>query len=241
MFVSAWVGSFVLNHLINLCFPAMSPRIYLKDYYKNELRGLWLLGGLRNAVTNAAANTYSAFPSGHCGLSILASILSWRIGLNKVYTYTVLVTSVLIVLATQVLRYHYVVDFLFSWIVVAFGVWLGGFHDPDLYAASLSALGLEEHDEEGKPTLSPSPPGARGRRGGAGAFERQPLLLDGSTPANSPDGGVDAEPALELTSLKGSPMPMPVFGMTRSVSAQALHAANQAAGASDAAQADKAV
>lgn len=151
MFVSAWVGSFVLNHLVNLCFPAMSPRIYLKDYYQNELRGLWLLSGLRGAVTNAAANTYSAFPSGHCGLSILAAILSFRIGMSKTYSYLVLLSTVLIILATQVLRYHYFVDFLFSTGIVAFGVWLGGFHRVELYNKSLTEMGLEDHDDEGKP------------------------------------------------------------------------------------------
>jgi hypothetical protein len=160
MFVSAWVGSFVLNHLINLCFPAMSPRIYLKELYKNELHGLWLLGGLRNAVTNAAANTYSAFPSGHCGLSILATIISFKIG-YKTYSYIVFLTTVLIVCATQVLRYHYFVDFLFSFPIVWFGVWLGGFHDHELVKRTFhesegeggggGGNTMEDHDEEGKP------------------------------------------------------------------------------------------
>jgi hypothetical protein len=151
MFVTAWVGAFVFNHLINLCFPAVSPRIYLATEYQNELRGLWVLASMRNAITAAAANTFSAFPSGHCGLSILAVLLAYRIhGLTHWYTRAVMVSTVLIVLATQVLRYHYFVDFLFSLVVVGFGAWFGGFHDLSVYNHSLSARGLEDVDEEGK-------------------------------------------------------------------------------------------
>jgi hypothetical protein len=209
MFVSAWVGAFVLNHLVNLCFPAMSPRIYIKDYFQNELRGLWLLGGLRSAVTSAAANTYSAFPSGHCGLSILAVILSFRIGLSRVYSYLVLLTTILIVLATQVLRYHYFVDFLFSAVIVAFGTWLGGFHQLELYQRSLAEMGLEDHDEDGKPVTSP---------GGSNYTENVPLIGLSSSAASrtklSPD-----EPDLEQ-GRAGPPLVLSsqVFGMTRSVS-----------------------
>ncbi len=150
MFVSAWVGAFVLNHLLNLCFPAVSPRIYLAENYQNELKGLWILASMRNAITNAAANTFSAFPSGHCGLSLLAVLLAFRIHLSKFYTYAVAVSTFLIILATQVLRYHYFVDFFFSSSVVLFGAWLGGFHDGELYQECLQLNGLEDTDEEGK-------------------------------------------------------------------------------------------
>ena len=193
MFVTAWVSTFVLNHLVNLCFPAMSPRIFIASEFKNELNGIWLLGGLRNAVTKAAANTYSAFPSGHCGLSILAAILSFRIGLQKWYSYLVLVTTVLIVLATQVLRYHYFVDFLFSIPLVCFGTWLGGFHDKDFYQRCLVELGEEDRDDDGKPMLgtvssSPIPVNALGE-------EILPLMaMRGSASPN----GENLSPDIEL-------------------------------------------
>jgi len=105
-------------------------------------------------VTAAAKETFSAFPSGHCGLSILAVILARKINLHPKYTYVVGITTVLITLATQVLRYHYFVDFLFSLPIVVFACWFGGFHSSHVYEENLVCMGLEEYDEEsGKPTM----------------------------------------------------------------------------------------
>jgi len=198
MFVSAWVGGFVFNHLVNLCFPAVSPRIYLAEHFRNEVRGLWVLGAMRNAITNAAANTFSAFPSGHCGLSILAALLAFRIHLSRAYTVAVCVSTVLIVLATQVLRYHYFVDFAFSALVVVFGAWLGGFHDVALFKHSLAAMGLEDVDEEGKALLlgMQSPDGGAGN-GSGGAFDRDmgsPMIA-----LSSPSGSGEARGLLSTS------------------------------------------
>jgi len=228
MFVSAWVGAFVLNHLINLCFPAVSPRIFLKEHYKNDIQGLWVLASMRNAITNAAANTFSAFPSGHCGLSMLAVLLAFRIHLSTKYTWAVSVSTVLIVMATQVLRYHYFVDFLFSLVVVAFGAWLGGFHDWELYQNCLEQMGLEDHDEEGKPVATPGYEkvplisGARSSGGGGGGGDRSSpsgrmMRNSGGIPQNGSGGGQD----VEMGSVRASPplvLSSAVFGMTRSVS-----------------------
>lgn len=214
MFVSAWVGGFVLNHLINLCFPAMSPRIFIAESFKNELKGVWMLEKLRGAVTGAAANTYSAFPSGHCGLSILAAILSFRIGLAKWYSYLVLLTTVLIVLATQVLRYHYFVDFLFSLTIVSFGAWLGGFHEKELYQRSLE-VGVEEFDEDGKPMQSPG-----------GRLESVPLLSLRTPIASSTSPDVElGQSRRESTDHDGGVLTLTtaMFGMTRSISSQAIN------------------
>ena len=157
MFVTSWVSAFVLNHLINLCFPAVSPRIYLKEAYVNEIQGIWVLNGLRNAVKNAASNTFSAFPSGHCGLSWLALILCYRVQASKRVSLIFAVAAFIITVATQWLRYHYFVDFLFANICVAFGAWVGGFHDEKTYDYWLNALGAEDHDEDGKPRAVVSP------------------------------------------------------------------------------------
>lgn len=228
MFVSSWVGAFVFNHLINLCFPAVSPRIYLKDAYKNELKGVWLLAGMRNAITNAAANTFSAFPSGHCGLSILAVLLAWRLQNNlwRIYTGLVVASTVLIVLATQVLRYHYFVDFAFSGIVVAFGAWLGGFHSPLVFEQSRIQMGTEEHDDEGKPVGSPisyEQVGLLSREGGSAAGG-QPSSSPRNTTGAAGNGGGGGD--LELGRVLNPPLVLSagVFGgsMTRSLSSQKI-------------------
>jgi len=137
MFVTAWVSGFLFNFLLNLLFPAVSPRIYLKSYYVNDVEGLWVTAWLRGALTSAASGTFSAFPSGHCGQSWLTAILAYRIG-YKGYAAINVVAATAISLATLVLRYHYFVDFLFSSVTIAFGVYLGSFHSATLYSQLLS-------------------------------------------------------------------------------------------------------
>ena len=152
MFASAWVGGFLFVFVINLIAPAVSPRIYMKDQYVNEIHGYVLCDALRSAVTTAASNTFSAFPSGHCGLSWLCPLLAHRIG-YKLFRNITIVAAVLISIATMVMRYHYFVDFLAGFIVVGVGAWLGQFHTEAAYKAALTDGGSDmrgiEADEEG--------------------------------------------------------------------------------------------
>ncbi len=39
MFLTGWLGTFLLNFALNLTFPAVSPRIYLADEYQFEIKG----------------------------------------------------------------------------------------------------------------------------------------------------------------------------------------------------------
>jgi len=136
MFVCAWVGGFLLNFIINMIFPAVSPRIHLSSHYKNEIRGFFFADTLRSMIAGAAAKTFSAFPSGHCGLSWLVPILAHRMKYKR-FTQITIVAAILITMATLFLRYHYFVDFLFSTVVIAFASWFGGFHTQAAYDESL--------------------------------------------------------------------------------------------------------
>eukprot|EP00823_Brevimastigomonas_motovehiculus_P004290 TRINITY_DN279_c0_g12_i1.p1 TRINITY_DN279_c0_g12~~TRINITY_DN279_c0_g12_i1.p1 ORF type:complete len:544 (-),score=120.20 TRINITY_DN279_c0_g12_i1:144-1775(-) len=127
MFMTAWVSTYLLNFFCHLVFPAVSPRIYLEDEYRhNRLNGIFLGDLLRNAISSAASQSYSVFPSGHCSMSLLAASLAHRLGF-RVYSYIAGTAAVLICLATQILRYHYFSDFLFAWVLVGFGLFFGGF------------------------------------------------------------------------------------------------------------------
>jgi hypothetical protein len=147
LYICAWSGGFLLNFLLNLLVPAVSPRIYIATEYQNELRGFWLCEIFRKAVKKAAAGTFSAFPSGHCGMSWMVPIIAHRM---KFYNYrnAAAVGALLITVATQVMRYHYFVDFLASWLVVAFASYLGQFHSQAAYNAALDskyeAINLEQ-------------------------------------------------------------------------------------------------
>ena len=136
MYVTAWVGGFLANFILNMIFPAVSPRIHIRLQYVNEIRGFWLADSLRSAIQGAAANTFSAFPSGHCGLSWLVPIFAHRMGYPR-YRLVTIVAAILISSATLIMRYHYFADFLFSIAVVYFAAWFGGFHTQRCYSESL--------------------------------------------------------------------------------------------------------
>ena len=106
--LSVYIATYIQIFFINSIVPAISPRLYLKDEYKNEI----IYYGLNNIFVNikddASANS---FPSGHvaetfCLVFPFFSMKRYFIALF------VIVISILIALATVILRYHYFADVL---------------------------------------------------------------------------------------------------------------------------------
>jgi hypothetical protein len=136
MFCVSWCSSFLITYSCNYIFPAVSPRIYISHLYTHNLDGLWFTSILRDAITVAAANTYGAFPSAHCAISIVLPIITYRLGLVR-YTIFTSIAAVFIILSTIVLRYHYFVDAIFSVVVVYLSIIWGGFHSQKVFLDSL--------------------------------------------------------------------------------------------------------
>lgn len=134
--LSAWVSTFLLNMLLNLLLPAVSPRIYIAELYKNDVRGLFLADIFRNAVTKAAANSFSAFPSGHCGLSWLCISIAAALGFRK-YARITLIVGFLITIATITLRYHYIIDAIGAIVLLRFGKFIGFLESPEVFRAAV--------------------------------------------------------------------------------------------------------
>ncbi len=127
MFLTSWVSGYLFTFMINLVFPAVSPRIYLKNEYTNEITGLLTCNWFRYALTNAAAGSFGAFPSAHSGLSWLVPIFGYRLKMYK-FTYITLFAAIMVSISTLVMRYHYFIDFLAGFILVFISSMFGGFH-----------------------------------------------------------------------------------------------------------------
>lgn len=125
MYLSAWIGGFLLNYTVNLCVPAVSPRVWISTQYTHQLRGVWIADWFQNSISKAAVGTYGAFPSAHCSLSVIAPILTHRLGL-RVYTWIAVICAVGVIIGTVVLRYHYMVDVLAGLMVCILSVWWSG-------------------------------------------------------------------------------------------------------------------
>lgn len=106
--VSVYILTYLQIFFINTFVPAISPRLYLKDEYKNELVYIGLNKIIGNIKDDASANS---FPSGHVA-EIFCLVFPFFVMKRYFIATFILLESLLISLATLVLRYHYFSDVL---------------------------------------------------------------------------------------------------------------------------------
>jgi membrane-associated phospholipid phosphatase len=99
-FLASYVGYFLV--------PVRGPRFLLAHLQHLNLSGLWLFDGMQHALDRLESAHYDCFPSGHTELTLIAWWSSRRISVKLFGAYSVY--TVLIILATIYLRYHYTID-----------------------------------------------------------------------------------------------------------------------------------
>ena len=97
---------------INTLVPSISPRLYLK--YKNSLKFLGLAEFINKTFQDN--NSANSFPSGHVAETICVALGFFGLKKKKVGIF-LLIMSLLIMLSTLFLRYHYFVDVVMGNIV----------------------------------------------------------------------------------------------------------------------------
>jgi len=130
------VYGFYLSYIGYFLVPAVGPRFTLHDFalMDQELPGLLLAVPLRDFI-NAAESIPTGvpnpadyvqrdvFPSGHTQLSLIVVYLAFHFRLRSRWLLTVL--TVLLILGTVYLRYHYVIDVIAGGVFFLFTVWSG--------------------------------------------------------------------------------------------------------------------
>lgn len=130
------VYGFYLSYVGYFILPAVGPRFTLHDFalLDQELPGLLLAVPLRDFI-NAAESIPTGvpnpvdyvqrdvFPSGHTQLSLIVVYLAFHFKLRSRWLLTAL--TVLLILGTVYLRYHYVIDVLAGGVFFLFTVWSG--------------------------------------------------------------------------------------------------------------------
>ena len=140
--------------IINTIVPAISPRLYLKYEYKNNLLYLGLNKYIGNIKDDASANS---FPSGHVG-ETFCLFLPFLFMKKYFIAFFILMDSLLISLSTLVLRYHYFSDVLMgmlnsiiSFILVYF--WINAFNKNKIKSELYEKIPLNDiyiFDENGE-------------------------------------------------------------------------------------------
>ena len=106
--LSVYIATYIQIFFINSLVPAISPRLYLKDEYKNEIVYVGLNKYMVNIRDDGSANS---FPSGHVAETFC--LVFPFFGMKRYFIAVfVIIVSLLIGLATVILRYHYFVDVL---------------------------------------------------------------------------------------------------------------------------------
>jgi membrane-associated phospholipid phosphatase len=129
---------FLASYVGYVLAPVRGPRFLLAHLQHIELRGLWLFGWLQRTLDQLESAHYDCFPSGHTELTLLAWWSTRRISMKLFRGYTVY--SILIVVATVYLRYHYTID-VFAGAALAFVLLAGA---PHLYRTKRPLIGRRD-------------------------------------------------------------------------------------------------
>lgn len=118
--LSVYSATYLQIFLINTIVPAASPRLYLKDEYKNDIVYIGLNKFIFNLKDDNSANS---FPSGHVA-ETLCLVLPFFVMKKYFIAGFIFLDSFLITLATLVLRYHYVGDVIIGILnsIIAFAI-----------------------------------------------------------------------------------------------------------------------
>ena len=110
-YTTVLVTGFALSYLGYFLVPALGPHVFLNPR-PEVLDGLWVGAFLHQALMTLELRMPDAFPSGHALMSGLVLIQVHR-HLPKAFPW-IAAPSIGCILATVLLRYHYVVDVLAS-------------------------------------------------------------------------------------------------------------------------------
>ncbi len=130
--------AFLVSYVGYLAVPVRGPRFFLAHLQHFPLHGIGLFVPMQRLLDQIESVHYDCFPSGHTMLILIAWWNSRRISRELFAAYSV--CTLLIVIATIYLRYHYTID-IFAGAALAAAL-LG--MAPVIYARALRPLRAEE-------------------------------------------------------------------------------------------------
>jgi membrane-associated phospholipid phosphatase len=113
-----------LGYVGYVLWPASAPRLLIGDLYGFPLQGLLSILDQSRAATKAIPLTaHGAFPSLHCAVALLATLLAWR---HLRWFFPIqLVLGIGLIVGTVYLRHHWVVDILAGFVLSFVALWAG--------------------------------------------------------------------------------------------------------------------
>ncbi len=119
--------------------PAIGPRYTLECLHSSPLKGILLFDFFRSTLTWLEGITRDCCPSGHTLISLVTLLLAHRF--YKSFFPAALIWSVLQIISTVYLRYHYVTDIIAA-IILVLPVYVFGLKLARYYFAQTEKVGI---------------------------------------------------------------------------------------------------
>ncbi len=101
---------FFINYLLYMLVPVTGPQYWMPDVFTTPLP-FTAVGKFLWGLINGGQTTFiDCFPSGHTGVALLVTM--WLFKTNHPARYLLMATTTFIVMATILLRYHYLMDII---------------------------------------------------------------------------------------------------------------------------------
>lgn len=107
-FIFQVVYGFYLSYLGYFIIPAIGPRFTLDHLQTFQLSGVWIMETIHHLLNQLENIQRDAFPSGHTAITVLTLFYAKKY--NNRYFYFMLPITLMMILSTVYLRYHYVID-----------------------------------------------------------------------------------------------------------------------------------
>jgi membrane-associated phospholipid phosphatase len=134
---------FYLSYAGYILWPALGPRYAMPHMYETEITGLLVSEPIQNLLNLLEGVKRDAFPSGHTGIALTVLYLAFKY--SRRLFWVILVPVILLVVATVMCRYHYVVDVLGGILLAVATVVLG-----ELYYTLLKNHGNTIQQDKGQ-------------------------------------------------------------------------------------------
>ena len=118
-FYTSYIGYFLI--------PAIGPRFTLDHLQSVSLHGVWVMQDIQIFLNKLENIQRDAFPSGHTAITVLTLIFAFKY--HRKYAYILTPITIMMVISTVYLRYHYVIDVIAGLLLVGFVLLTG----PRLY------------------------------------------------------------------------------------------------------------
>ena len=119
---------FYLSYFGYFSIPAIGPRFTLNHLQSFPLTGVWVMQDIQHFLNKLENIQRDAFPSGHTAITVLTLYYAFKY--NKTYAYILIPITIMMIVSTVYLRYHYVIDVIAGLILVIIAILSG----PKIYS-----------------------------------------------------------------------------------------------------------